>query len=206
MRLSSAFAVATFAGALACATPSSASTLYTVSAAVGAVTLGGTITTDGTIGGLADSNIVSFDVTLTGIGTTHITKSTNVRTTFIGGGALTATLGGLFFDFSSTGFFDIQTTGATASQWVMCASLGSGCTPLNNYFANGGGSSGVLNNASGIVEFAIGPGDPTPTTPLPAALPLFATGLGVLGLLGFWSRSPRTRTIQVKRLYPIIEP
>ena len=31
-----------------------------------------------------------------------------------------------------------------------------------------------------------------PTTPLPAALPLFATGLGVMGLLG-WGRSGRLR-------------
>ena len=31
----------------------------------------------------------------------------------------------------------------------------------------------------------------TPPTPLPAALPLFATGLGALGLLG-WRRKRRT--------------
>jgi hypothetical protein len=185
MRLSSAFAVAILASTVAFASPLSESTVYSVSAVAGAVTLGGTITTDNTIGVLADANIVSFDVTLTGIGTTHITKSTNIRSPFIGGSALTATLGGLFFNFSGTGFFNIQTTGATGSQWVMCASAGSSCSPLNNWFVNGGGSSGVFNNEVGTVEVAIGPGDPAQSTPLPAALPLFATGLGVLGLLGW---------------------
>jgi hypothetical protein len=187
MRLSSAFAVAILASVVAFASPLSASTVYSVSDVVGAVTLGGTITTDGTIGALTVANIVDFDVSLTGIGTTHITKSTNIRPTFIGGNALSATLGGLFFNFSGTGFFNIQTTGVTGSQWVMCASAGSSCTPLNNWFVNGGGSSGVFNGEVGTVEVAIGPGDPATSTPLPAALPLFATGLGVLGLLG-WRR------------------
>ena len=194
MRLSSALAVATLASAVAFASPLSASTVYSVSAVVGAVTLGGTITTDGTIGGLADSNIVNFDVTLTGIGTTHITKATNIRLPFIGGGALTATPGGLFFNFSSTGFFNIQTTGVGASQWLMCASATSSCTPLNNWFVNGGGSGGVFNDVVGTFEVAIGPGDPAPSTPLPAALPLFATGLGVLGLLG-WRRKRKAEVV-----------
>ena len=38
-----------------------------------------------------------------------------------------------------------------------------------------------------VVEIQIGGLDPTP---LPAALPLFAAGLGVLGLLG-WRRKPK---------------
>ena len=33
---------------------------------------------------------------------------------------------------------------------------------------------------------------PVPATPLPAALPLFATGLGVMGLFGWRGRSRRT--------------
>lgn len=190
MRLSSAFAAAILASVVACASPLSASTVYAVSDVVGAVTLGGTITTDGTIGVLTVANIVDFDVSFTGIGTTHITKSTNIRPSFIGGNALTATLGGLFFNFSGTGFFNIQISGVSASQWVMCGSTGSSCTPLNNWFVNGGGSSGVFNNEVGVVEVAIGPGDPAAATPLPAALPLFATGLGALGLIG-WRRKLR---------------
>jgi hypothetical protein len=38
----------------------------------------------------------------------------------------------------------------------------------------------------------------TPTTPLPAALPLFATGLGGLGLLG-WRRKRKARDLTMWR-------
>src|SRR5262252_9962396 len=87
--------------------PLSAATVYTVSDVLGPVTLGGTITTDGTIGALAVSNIVNFDVTFTGTSTTHITKSTNQVTNFITGNALTATASGLFFNFSGVGLFEL---------------------------------------------------------------------------------------------------
>jgi hypothetical protein len=41
------------------------------------------------------------------------------------------------------------------------------------------------------------PGDPNPgTTPVPAALPLFATGLGAMGLLG-WRRKKKAATAAV---------
>lgn len=195
MRLFSPFAVATLAGAIGFASPISATTVYTVSDVVGAVTLGGTITTDGTIGALSQANIVNFDVTFTAIGTTHVTKSNNEIPAFIGGNALSATLGGLFFNFSGAGFFNIFNH-SVSSQWFMCASVLTFCSPLNDWFVNGGGSSGKFLNELGIVEIAIGPGDPTASTPLPAALPLFATGLGALGLIG-WLRKRKAAAIAV---------
>jgi hypothetical protein len=170
------------------ASPLSAATVYTLNDVVGLVTLGGTITTDGTIGSLSVPNILDFDVTFTAIGTTHITNSSNQIPIFIGGTALTATTSGLFFNFSGSGFINIfQQNNA---QWFMCAS--GLCSPTHNWFLNGGGSSGKLLNLVGNVEIAIGPGDPPGTTPLPAALPLFAGGLGVLGLLG-WRRKRKAK-------------
>ena len=49
-------------------------------------------------------------------------------------------------------------------------------------------------NISGVQQYAVGgEGAPTPT-PLPAALPLFATGIGALGLLG-WRRKRKVTAI-----------
>jgi hypothetical protein len=47
-------------------------------------------------------------------------------------------------------------------------------------------SGGTLNGPLSV-EFLAGPFESSTATPLPAALPLFATGLGALGLLG-WRR------------------
>src|SRR5262249_34039822 len=138
------------------------------------------------IGTLAVANIVNFDVTFTGTSTTHITKSTNQVANFITGNALTATASGLFFDFSGVGLFELFISG---SELLMCAS--SGCTPTNEWFVNGGGKSNVLINQTRNIEFAIGPPDPAPATPLPAALPLFSTALGGVGLL-VWARRRRS--------------
>jgi hypothetical protein len=181
------------------ASPLSAATVtvYTLSDVVGSVTLGGTITTDGTLGVLTDSNITDFDVTFTVIGTTHITKSTNQVSPFINGingTAVTATSGGLFFNYSGSGFISIFEQ--NNANWFMCASAG--CTPHDEWFLNVfnvANGSGKLLNQSGIVQIAVGPGDPTGSTPLPAALPLFATGLGALGLLGWTRKRKQTATL-----------
>lgn len=95
---------------------SAATVVYTVSDVLGPVTLGGTITTDGTIGGLGVSNITAFDVTFTtSIGASHVTKSTVGTNFVISGTTLTATSSGLFFDFSGSGFFNIFNSTATVS-------------------------------------------------------------------------------------------
>jgi hypothetical protein len=170
---------------------SAATVVYTVSDVLGPVTLGGTITTDGTIGSLSVPHIIDFDVTFTTAnGSSQLTKSTVLAANFvIAGTALTATSSGLFFDFSGSGRFNIFSSTAH-SQWLMCASDPFFCTPINNWFVNGGGKSNVINGETADVEIAIGPPEPTATTPLPAALPLFAGGLGALGLLG-WRRKWR---------------
>jgi hypothetical protein len=187
MKLFSSFVGAIAISVSGLASPLSAATVYTISDFVGSVTLGGTITTDGTLGVLMVSNITDFDVTLTtSIGLSEITKSNNQRADFIHGTALTATSAGLFFNFSGSGFFNILTN----ANWFMCASAG--CTPDNVWSVNGGGKLATISQF-GNIEIAIGPPVPVDTTPLPAALPLFATGLGALGLLGWRRRRKITR-------------
>jgi hypothetical protein len=62
-------------------------------------------------------------------------------------------------------------------------------------FAVSGGNIGsvvLTDNVSAAFEFGF---DPSPAaTPLPGALPLFATGLGALGLLG-WRRKRRAQAV-----------
>jgi hypothetical protein len=55
--------------------------------------------------------------------------------------------------------------------------------------ANGATAYFALENDLSTVSFTV---IPNPTTPLPAALPLFATGLGLMGLLG-WRRKRKAR-------------
>ena len=86
------------------------------------------------------------------------------------GTALTATAGGLFFNFSGSGFISIFEP--NNANWFMCASVG--CTPHDDWFVNifnVANGSGKLLGQSGIVEIAIGPGDPTGSTPLARRAP-----------------------------------
>jgi hypothetical protein len=68
---------------------------------------------------------------------------------------------------------------------VICCSLGMGTFGLNLAAAGLTNSAGVLLQDSAGLTFTL-----VAETPLPAALPLFATGLGALGLLG-WRRKKK---------------
>jgi hypothetical protein len=72
-----------------------------------------------------------------------------------------------------------------------------------NFFSNGPNLSSLELSSSIMVGVLAGPEEETtggpmtfspvsPATPLPATLPLFATGLGALGLLG-WRRKRKAR-------------
>jgi hypothetical protein len=156
--------------------PIHASTItYEIDLSVGTGTVVGSITTDGHIGTLADANILADDLVLTD-GSYHDEFSSLPH---IQGTSLTASASGLFFDFSSN---------------------------INAYFGwsflGFEDASGALSAHPSTISFNLSPccGDPNSpmwvsesgnsqiaATPLPAALPLFATGLGALGLLG-WRR------------------
>src|SRR5262249_25556994 len=73
--------------------------------------------------------------------------------------------------FDSTSFFDFSNNVSTLST----------CT---NYLGPSQTCSGLIIPINTTIISLV----PTTTTPLPAALPLFATGLGGLGLLG-WRRA-----------------
>ena len=142
----------------------------------------GSITTDGTQGALTGANIASYNLTITNLVGAPFANFVNTGLTVIGG--LYALPGGLFFDF-----------GDPAP--CLCMGLNMfGSDPGHVYFATGVQSpiNGPNLNYNFIIqttfsqrEWIGGLAEIASETPLPAALPLFATGLGALGLLG-WRR------------------
>ena len=180
----------------------------------------GTITTDGNLGVLSSADILDWSFTITGGATPYTLTNSNSQLA-LSGDALTATsaallwaygdpsngdLGfvGIFgsfpfggytkvgFDYSSGLYFSegVFIGGLTALEGTCPAGYGCGFDPL------------IPDERSGtqIVAAALSPLlAAEPTAPLPAALPLFATGLGVMGLFG-WRTKLRNAAAPIKHL------
>jgi hypothetical protein len=137
----------------------------------------GFIETDGTFGTLSQSNIVDFSITVTlnGVSGT-ITSANNTIDPFLVGNALSATPNDLIFDFTANGYLQFS---APSQGSVLFCGTGDLCFP--NFVIQ-------IMNSTGVQYLAHNPGgESIGLTPIPGAFPLFATGLGVLGLLG-WRR------------------
>jgi hypothetical protein len=173
---------------------------YAVDITSGGDSLTGTISTDGTIGTLSSSNITGFDLTMSFVPTAPAnysgpspltaTETYSKHWTTVGGSEFTATSSGLFFDFGSTAT-------AYAPPDFEAAYVDFASPPNSDLeFLDSRYSPGAIDLTDVVdgqpVTGTIFFNDLTEigtitTTPLPAALPLFATGLGGLGLLG-WRR------------------
>jgi hypothetical protein len=188
------FAPAVLAAALAVSAPSLANTIYNVDVMAGTETIMGTITTDGHTGILAIGNLAcatcSYDLTATisgVVGSFEFTPANSAVT--LTGSALTATATALTFDFTSGGQLEYRnptTSGPPGTNGICFTTPGVSPTlcPTGAILVKLGTNSTSTSETSN--SFLIGTATPV-TTPLPAALPLFAGGLGVLGLLG-WRR------------------
>ena len=156
-----------------------ASTIYTLNDPFGPnASLTGTITTDGAIGALTQADITAFDLTVTVNGASGtITNLNNIFSSFLVGSAVSASANGLSFDFSANGKFQIY----NGSFEFFACGTGNLCTPNNDLqlvmFSPNFTDLDFPQDGQ-TVQFAS-------ATPLPAALPLFASGLGALGLLGW---------------------
>ena len=73
---------------------------YAVNDTVGSGTLTGSITTDGSTGGIGQDNILAWNLTITSVITSNLTDSNSA---FDVDGGLSATNTGMFFDFSGSG-------------------------------------------------------------------------------------------------------
>ena len=160
----------------------------------------GTITTDGTIGTLMSnsftgvSNYVDYNLTATIGGNTATLSQATVGSVPSGfGNAVTATPTELLFNFSAPGnptltFFGSPFTGVLQPCQPLW-SLRNGGIACNGASASSslqlvnGGPIATMTETGTQVIGTVAPA-PVPEIPLPATLPLFASGLGALGLIG----------------------
>ena len=192
-----------------------AATVYTVDLPpTGDLTLTGTITTDGNLGALTLSNFLDWDLT---VSSTSLSASyrffgpahgpTSNSTLHLSQGAqpnVVATNTTLFLPYP--GVFDLESSGCNAcgqavvtpsppgfnvEYFRVCNSAGAcdeveiGLSLSGVQLADAGVQTSSDNNDQG--ENNNDQGNNLSQVPLPATLPLFATGLGALGLLG-WRR------------------
>jgi hypothetical protein len=160
----------------------------------GASLTGGTITTDGTIGPLASSDILSWSFTFTFPGFTSFPlspltlTSSGLSLSFASTGSpLTATSTDLYFDFTSLSAAEPNFSDLPLAAYGIADSAALVCSTLQVGFCLNYPTANVLFYAAESSSAFILAAGGVPATPLPAALPLFAGGLGMMGLLG-WRR------------------
>lgn len=171
---------------LACASAVSAGPIiYTVNQTVGAGSVTGTITTDGTIGTLGSGNISAFDLMVSdGSGTVELINPQSNAT--VTNSALSATSTGLFFDYTQNAALLIEGVNlpAAGNNTYVCWEGGSfNCTngptgiDICRDCPNGSNAGAVTLIQSGTQQIA---STDAILTPEPSSLLLVGLGAGVL--------------------------
>jgi hypothetical protein len=151
----------------------------------------GSITTNGATGTLSSqTDISSWNLIInTGNGPVDLNGPGNPATSAVNytGLALSVVGTGLFFNYglSTASFFEIGTT-TGPNENVVLEDAGQGGGPLLQF--NDGVDSQSSSSVSGNIQIGTAS---ISATPLPAALPLFAAGLGAMGLFG-WRRKQKS--------------
>lgn len=163
---------------------------YTVSQTVGLGGVTGTITTDGNLGTLTSGDISAFDLTISdGSGTVELVNPQDTERVLGTTSGLSATLTGLFFNYSvASGFvFEGTDTPTLGNNSFVCWEGGSfNCTGGPNGIdicrncANGTNVGAVTLVQSGTQQIASSSSTAT-VTPEPSSLLLVGLGAGVLG-------------------------
>jgi len=149
-------------------------------------TVDGTITTDGTIGVIAASDIVSWDLNLIdGLDSANDFELTTADSSLVEdtGSALSATATGLSFNYSGTGEFLIQANspGPYSGYSYFCFSTGGACLAGESIAPQFIGTDGVVATGA-AAPTGMQPLDQSPSgVPEPSAYGILLTGLLCLG-------------------------
>jgi hypothetical protein len=179
-----------YASVLFCV-PQAAATTYNVNATGGSATIVGTITTDGTLGVLSIGNLTDWNLVID-FGGGFIAPLTGPLSGNNSGvvltGILSATSRQLLFDFGNTdpnaSEFEIAQL-ATLPLYGVLWSADNGtrlATSIDLAFIPTRDGNDEVDNITSLGPTVLPIAESE--TPLPAALPLFVTGLGALGLVG----------------------
>ncbi len=153
----------------------------------GTYSLDGTITTDGKTGVLNLSDITNWNLTITQNvfgGAINFTELNSVA--LLSGSSLTATPNALFFDYTIPIDFNVSSFGFGGTIDETGFNVGYTNNGFGNFFIDECGTGDCFVGLGGPFRTgnqAIAFSDAAANTPLPAALPLFVTGLGAIGLL-----------------------
>jgi hypothetical protein len=174
-------------------TPAAATT-YDVSQDVGSFVITGTITTNGDIGVLNATDILSWSLTITQ-GPQKVVLNNADSTLSLSGDDLTATKTSLAFDFDDTdrrtaGDLEFTEKGASSPYIKLLSAYVDGSSDgVFEVFADDKKQQEEFQNCDDGSIIALA------QSPLPAALPLFAAGLGGVGLLS--RRRKRSASVSV---------
>jgi len=177
---------------LCASTANAAFIVYDVNRTIGAGTVTGSITTDGTIGVLSKTNIKDWSLTLTAPNLNEGAPHTFKGKTLIGGTAASATSTELLYDLSIEGlnYFMLMSNiipgSTTANFWCLETMNCSAGPNLSEQIGHTIPNSSVADQfqqytATDTIVFAT-----VAVVPVPAAVWLFGSGL--LGLIGFARR------------------
>lgn len=185
--------------ALSSVPASAAAIIYSVNQPVGAVGLvTGTITTDGSTGVIGAGNITAWNLNVAGNGASTVLNNGNSNV-FGSGGALSATLTQLSFNFSDSipSYLLFQVNYSSGTQYFCAASTPFSSTPCYQGLSavpvsyndpsaqySGQGSEGFLSGS-----YTIGTAVPEPAT--------WAMMLVGFGMIGFGLRSRRRQSVRV---------
>jgi hypothetical protein len=149
---------------------------YDVSRTIGAGSVVGSITTDGTVGVLGTANILGWNLTLTDANSSFVLNGPVNSAVLIGGSAFSATVSDLLFNFNlGSGFVLFQNPSIGSGQNFWCIDNG-GCINLfvpGEYVVAGSLPDGVgqLQQGSQVIASVAG------TVPEPVTVLLLGAGL-----------------------------
>jgi hypothetical protein len=187
-------------------------TQYNVDISGGDASITGSITTDGNLGQLVDTDFLSWNLTVNVGSNSYVL--TEVNSTYFWFGInpnnhydpITATSTGLFEDFNpadATGNQTLVRLDANDGSVGVDGYVNGNSPLINGYFFYTNPTSNVPTDVipiPGLLHGGISPPldiqfGTAAVTPLPAALPLFATGLGAMGLFGWRRKRKNTAAI-----------